>query len=78
MLSIIPKCALELELKTKTSDVSSDWDYLEDGYFTREERAELDDIVRNEKLEMIREYDKDPAASLGLDAFDLTQIVKIF
>ena len=28
------------------------WDYLEDGYYTLDERAELRDIVRREKQEM--------------------------
>ena len=41
---------------------------MEDGYFSREERAELGDVVRNEKLEMMGEVDLDPAA-FGKDKF---------
>lgn len=65
MFPVTPKLAVELDQKSKSADLSSDWDYLEDGYFSKDERAELGDMVRNEKLDMMGSVDLDPA-SLGL------------
>ena len=54
-----------------TTDRVNEWDYLGDGYFTQEERAELCELVRNEKLEMLGDVDLDPAALGMLAAYEI-------
>ena len=68
MLSLIFKYAVDVDEIIKTTACLNEWDYLGDGYFTLEERAELCDLVRNEKLEMLGEVDLDPAALGMLDS----------
>ena len=58
--------SVDFDENIKTTNHPNEWDYLGDGYFTLEERAELCDLVRNEKLEML-EVDLDPAALGMLD-----------